>query len=102
MPAFTSMSYTTMAQPRKEYRLEAYATFTVRPYSRCTAVASGMAPDRWLDTSKNIEQSGTLAVCRTSRSEKFAPTGLEDSAQGFNPGKYPLKRFALKGREMIT
>jgi hypothetical protein len=30
------------------------------------------------------------------------PKGLYDSAQGFNPGNHPLKRFALKGREMIT
>jgi hypothetical protein len=28
-----------------------------------------------------------------------APKGLEDSAQGFNPGNQPIKRFALKGRE---
>jgi hypothetical protein len=30
----------------------------------------------------------------------FAPEGLQDSAQGFNPGKRPVKRFALKGREI--
>jgi hypothetical protein len=24
---------------------------------------------------------------------------LQDSAQGFNPGNQPIKRFALKGRE---
>jgi hypothetical protein len=24
----------------------------------------------------------------------------ENSAQGFNPGKHPIKRFALKGREI--
>jgi hypothetical protein len=29
-----------------------------------------------------------------------APKGLEDSAQGFNPGNAQNKRFALKGREM--
>jgi hypothetical protein len=29
----------------------------------------------------------------------FAPKGLEDSAQGFNPGNPEDKRFALKGRE---
>jgi hypothetical protein len=29
-----------------------------------------------------------------------APKGLEDSAQGFNPGNLQKKRFALKGREM--
>jgi hypothetical protein len=28
-----------------------------------------------------------------------APKGLEDSAQGFNPGNSRNKRFALKGRE---
>ena len=30
----------------------------------------------------------------------YAPEGLENLAQGFNPGKHPIKRFALKGREM--
>jgi hypothetical protein len=30
----------------------------------------------------------------------FAPQGLQDSAQGFNPGKHPKKRFALRGREI--
>jgi hypothetical protein len=29
-----------------------------------------------------------------------APQGLQDSAQGFNPGNPQNKRFALKGREM--
>ena len=29
-----------------------------------------------------------------------APEGLKNLAQGFNPGKHPIKRFALKGREM--
>jgi hypothetical protein len=29
-----------------------------------------------------------------------APKGLQNSAQGFNPGNPPNKRFALKGREM--
>jgi hypothetical protein len=33
------------------------------------------------------------------RPEGPAPKGLEDSAQGFNPGNQPIKRFALKGRE---
>jgi hypothetical protein len=27
------------------------------------------------------------------------PGGLQDSAQGFNPGNHPNRRFALKGRE---
>jgi hypothetical protein len=31
----------------------------------------------------------------------IAPEGLQDSAQGFNPGNHPIKRFALKGREMV-
>jgi hypothetical protein len=31
----------------------------------------------------------------------YAPKGLEDSAQGFNPGKYSITRFALKGRELM-
>ena len=30
----------------------------------------------------------------------LAPKGLKNLAQGFNPGKHPIKRFALKGREM--
>ena len=30
----------------------------------------------------------------------IAPEGLKNLAQGFNPGKHPRKRFALKGREM--
>ena len=30
----------------------------------------------------------------------IAPEGLKNLAQGFNPGKHPIKRFALKGREM--
>ena len=29
-----------------------------------------------------------------------APQGLQDSAQGFNPGNPQNKRFALKGREI--
>ncbi len=29
-----------------------------------------------------------------------APKGLQNSAQGFNPGNRQNKRFALKGREM--
>ena len=35
-----------------------------------------------------------------ARSAWSAPKGLEDSAQGFNPGNPQKKRFALKGREM--
>jgi hypothetical protein len=30
----------------------------------------------------------------------FAPKGLQDSAQGFNPGNFRNKWFALNGREM--
>ena len=30
----------------------------------------------------------------------LAPQGLQNSAQGFNPGNPHKKRFALKGREM--
>jgi hypothetical protein len=30
----------------------------------------------------------------------LAPKGLQDSAQGFNPGKSQNKWFALKGREV--
>jgi len=30
----------------------------------------------------------------------IAPDGLKNLAQGFNPGKHSIKRFALKGREM--
>jgi hypothetical protein len=30
----------------------------------------------------------------------FAPKGLRDSARGFNPGKGPIKRSALKGRKL--
>jgi hypothetical protein len=30
----------------------------------------------------------------------FAPKGLEDSAQGFNPGNPPPRRCALKGRQI--
>ena len=30
----------------------------------------------------------------------LAPQGLQNSAQGFNPGNPQNKRFALKGREM--
>jgi hypothetical protein len=29
----------------------------------------------------------------------FAPKGLQDSAQGFNPGNLKINEFALKGRE---
>jgi hypothetical protein len=29
----------------------------------------------------------------------LAPKGLEDSAQGFNPGNHRPERFALKGRQ---
>jgi hypothetical protein len=29
-----------------------------------------------------------------------APKGLEDSAQGFNPGNRRPERFALKGRQV--
>jgi hypothetical protein len=34
------------------------------------------------------------------RTEEPAPKGLQDSAQGFNPGKPQNKRFALKGLKM--
>jgi hypothetical protein len=37
---------------------------------------------------------------RRSRWEIFAPKGLQDSAQGFNPGNPENKWFALKGREV--
>jgi hypothetical protein len=30
----------------------------------------------------------------------FVPKGLQDLAQGFNPGKQPPKRCALKGRQI--
>src|ERR1700734_1000009 len=30
----------------------------------------------------------------------LAPKGLQDSAQGFNPGNRPPRRRALKGRQM--
>jgi hypothetical protein len=33
------------------------------------------------------------------RLEAYAPKGLQDSAQGFNPGNTQNERFALKGRE---
>jgi hypothetical protein len=29
----------------------------------------------------------------------FAPEGLQDSAEGFNPGSLKINEFALKGRE---
>ena len=29
-----------------------------------------------------------------------APKGLKNLAQGFNPGNYQVRRFALKGREI--
>jgi hypothetical protein len=29
----------------------------------------------------------------------IAPEGLQDSAQGFNPGNLKINEFALKGRE---
>jgi hypothetical protein len=32
--------------------------------------------------------------------QRPAPKGLEDSAQGFNPGNPPPKRCALKGRQI--
>jgi hypothetical protein len=38
-------------------------------------------------------------VVHTALLEVFAPKGLEDSAQGFNPGDPQNKRFALKGRQ---
>jgi hypothetical protein len=31
--------------------------------------------------------------------EIYAPKGLQDSAQGFNPGNLKIHHFALKGRE---
>jgi hypothetical protein len=34
------------------------------------------------------------------RFEICAPKGLEDSAQGFNPGNRPPRRRALKGRQI--
>jgi hypothetical protein len=30
----------------------------------------------------------------------FASEGLQDSAQGFNPGNLKINEFALKGREV--
>ncbi len=41
----------------------------------------------------------SLDICRKSRREVSAPKGLEDSAQGFNPGNRRPERFALKGRQ---
>jgi hypothetical protein len=38
-------------------------------------------------------------VVHTAGREVFAPKGLEDSAQGFEPGDPQNKRFALKGRQ---
>jgi hypothetical protein len=40
-----------------------------------------------------------LDICRMPRREVFAPRGLEESAQGFNPGNHPERR-ALKGRQI--
>jgi hypothetical protein len=41
-----------------------------------------------------ICQSGSEGGAKTT----FVPTPI--SAQGFNPGKYSITRFALKGREI--
>jgi hypothetical protein len=30
----------------------------------------------------------------------YCPEGAEELAQGFNPGNHPVRRFALKGREI--
>jgi hypothetical protein len=32
----------------------------------------------------------------------IAPEGLQDLAQGFNPGNRPTRRRALKGRQVIV
>jgi len=48
-------------------------------------------------------QAGSLCIldiCRRSPRGKFAPKGLSDSAQGFNPGNRRSKRRALKGRQI--
>jgi hypothetical protein len=52
------------------------------------------------DTEGNGGHGGVLTVGRII-GQFVAPKGLDDSAQGFNPGNHPIKRFALKGREII-
>jgi hypothetical protein len=41
-----------------------------------------------------------MAWANLARFQGAAPEGLKNLAQGFNPGKHPIKLFALKGREM--
>jgi hypothetical protein len=51
--------------------------------------AQGEPWAEWREDKQNLERS-------------LAPERLQDSAQGFNPGNHPIKRIALKGREMIA
>ena len=56
------------------------------------AEAGGNPPD---SVSRRVSDPiGTHGGCL------IAPEGPKNLAQGFNPGKHPIKRFALKGREM--
>ena len=47
---------------------------------------------------RRLDRDTTLAA--TAVYCFIAPEGLKNLAQGFNPGKHPIKRFALKGQEM--
>jgi hypothetical protein len=44
---------------------------------------------------------GAKPLLRGTKPPKHSLTSRH-SAQGFNPGNHPIKRIALKGREMIT
>jgi hypothetical protein len=49
---------------------------------------------------QNTEYRMVPAIWKLSSALKGK--GLEDSAQGFNPGNFPVKRGALKGRKGVA
>ena len=69
---------------------------------------SSQARSAWVAMQKGPRPEGTVEVMVSPEWHKdkehlgrfIAPEGLEDSAQGFNPGNRPPGRRALKGRQM--
>jgi hypothetical protein len=56
---------------------------------------------RYLSRSSSFVGANIAQRANRTQAISLAPKGLDDSAQGFNPGKPANKRFALKGRETI-
>jgi hypothetical protein len=53
----------------------------------CMVVKRFLSKTKWREDKQNLGRP-------------IAPEGLQDSAQGFNPGKHSIERYALKGRKI--